>query len=47
MSNLVIAFDVPCVLMSLVLISGGVALFDILFLAKKRAPEKKEPIVIE
>jgi len=41
-----IYFDVPFFLTSLVLISGGVALFDILFLAKKRG-RKQQPVVVE
>jgi signal peptidase I len=42
-----IYFDVPFFLTALVLISGGIALVDILFLAKKRPFYKKQPIVVE
>jgi signal peptidase I len=42
-----IYFDVPFILTSLVLISGLIALIDILFLAKRRAANKKMPLVIE
>jgi signal peptidase I len=42
-----ISFDVPFILTSLVLISGAIALIDILFLAKKRAAHKKQPLVFE
>lgn len=40
-------FDVPLILTLLVLISGGIALFDILFLAKKRAAGAAQPVIIE
>lgn len=42
-----IFFDVPFILTSLVLISGIIALVDILFLAKKRAVHTKQPLVFE
>lgn len=41
------SFDLPFILTSLVLISGVIALVDILFLAKKRAAHKKQPLIIE
>jgi signal peptidase I len=41
------SFDLPFILTSLVLISGAVALIDVLFLAKKRAAHKNQPLVIE
>jgi len=41
------SFDLPFILTSLVLISGAIALIDILFLAKKRAAHKNQPLVIE
>ena len=47
MSNLNISFDVPFVLTSLVLLTGFIALLDILFFAKKRSADKKQPIIIE
>ena len=42
-----ISFDVPFILTSLVLISGIIALVDILFLAKKRSAHTKQPLVFE
>jgi signal peptidase I len=42
-----IYFDVPFFLTALVLITGLISLFDILFLAKKRIDKKAYPIVIE
>ena len=41
------SFDLPFILTSLVLISGVITLVDILFLAKKRVANKKQPLVIE
>ena len=40
-------FDVPLILTLLVLISGIIALADILFFAKKRPADKNRPLVIE
>ncbi|EKE01677.1 MAG: hypothetical protein ACD_21C00073G0002 [uncultured bacterium] len=42
-----IYFDVPFILTSLVLISGLIALIDILFFAKKRSSHQKQPLVVE
>lgn len=42
-----ISFDVPLVLTLLVLISGAVALSDILFFAKNRSSSKKQPLIFE
>jgi signal peptidase I len=47
LSNLNIAFDVPCVLTALVLLTGLISLGDLLFFSKKRAADKKMPVVIE
>src|SRR3989304_8281118 len=47
MSNFNISFDVPFVLTSLVLLTGFIALLDILFFAKKRPVDKKQSIIIE
>ncbi len=41
------SFDLPFILTALVFISGVVALVDVLFLAKKRAAHKSQPLVIE
>lgn len=40
-------FDLPFILTALVLVSGVITLIDVLFLAKKRATDKKQPLVIE
>ncbi|CAL7961700.1 Signal peptidase I [Gammaproteobacteria bacterium] len=40
-------FDLPFILTLLVLVSGAIALIDVLFLAKKCAAHKKQPLVIE
>lgn len=47
LSNLVIAFDVPCVLTGLTLASGTIALVDILFFAKKRSTRQKIPVIFD
>jgi len=48
MSNMNLSFGVPLVLTLLALISGGIALVDILYLSKKRrSSHKKQPIIIE
>lgn len=47
LSNLNVAFDVPTVLTSLVLISGIVALLDILIFSKKRSRGEKMPLYAE
>ncbi|MDR1057108.1 MAG: signal peptidase I [Coxiellaceae bacterium] len=47
LSNLNIAFDVPCVLTFLILITGLISLFDVILLSRKRSLDEKMPIIIE
>ena len=42
-----IFFDVPFILTALVLISGTIVLLDVLFLARRRFPPKKQPLIVE